>query len=122
METYNKPIYSLRFNENLRDKIQLIESYVYTLRFIVGLISYLGVTKCIRGKIQYNFMSESLNHIHQDTKSVRVNRSSQCVNVAYSLISIYRKNWFAALCEYLHLIKRRIFSISRIFGEKRSKP
>ena len=53
-------------------------SYVYTLR-LIGPISYLGacyirtkVTKCIREKIRCAFMSESLNHIDQDTKLARL--------------------------------------------------
>ena len=53
-------------------------SYVYTFQ-LIGPISYLGacyirrkVTKCIHDKIRRTFVSESLNHNHQGTKSARL--------------------------------------------------
>ena len=51
-------------------------------------------------KWRCSFVSEPLNHIHQNTKSAQL--ITVCKHtVALSLFSSHRKNWFAARCEYL---------------------
>ena len=71
--------YNRRATIEKRHLQQIVLSCVYTLG-LIGPISYLGacyirtkVTKCIPEKMSlHTFVGESLNHIHQDTKSARL--------------------------------------------------